>query len=97
MKVYGWTAVIDGDECALIGDDTWRRQARKFTAARSMAAVARAAGVKRPSQLFNLTETGNALECETALAEPGVIFVLSMNQGSKARAFRSLTQGGDSS
>jgi hypothetical protein len=39
-----------------------------------MAAVARAAGVKYPRQLFNLGETGNDNELRIATASPGVVF-----------------------
>ncbi len=62
MRVYGWQG--------------WKgaTATREIVCARSKAAVARIAGVKSPSRLFNLTETGNAEELRVARAKPGVVF-----------------------
>lgn len=62
LKVFGWQSFRAG------------RQTREIVAAPSKAAVARLAGANRPDQLFNLCETGNEQETETALTEPGVVF-----------------------
>jgi hypothetical protein len=49
-------------------------------AARSKAEVARAFGVNTPSQLFNLSDTGNAEEITQAMTAPGVIFYRPLDQ-----------------
>ena len=49
-------------------------------AAYSKAEVGRARGC-RPSQLFNLSETGNDVACRVARGTPGVVFVSSNNGG----------------
>lgn len=69
MKVYGWQGWRNECRPAKNGDHA----TRKICAAKSMAAVARAAGVERSTQLFNLTETGDTQEVEAALARPGVV------------------------
>lgn len=62
LQVYGWVSFRG------------RTQSREVVAAHSLAEVARIAGYKRPSQLFNLEDTGNGPEIAAALSEPGVIF-----------------------
>jgi hypothetical protein len=62
LQVYGWISFRG------------RTQAREIVAARSQAEVARLAGVSRPGQLFNLSDTGNAPEIAQAMAEPGAVF-----------------------
>lgn len=66
MKVYGWQG--HRLEC-----QTHHRQTREIVAAKSKAAAARAAGYDRPAQMFNLCETGNRQEIETAMSKPGVV------------------------
>lgn len=66
LKVYGWQS------------HHRTGQVRMIVAAPSQAAVARLAGYKRPSQLFNLSETRNATEREVALSAPGRIFWTTM-------------------
>lgn len=75
LKVYGWQG--------------WRREApgqhhqtREICAARSMAEVQRITSKKR-SELFNLNETGNAQELETALATPGVVLWCGLDERDK--------------
>ena len=70
LKVYGW----QGWRNEAMNERHARYQTREIMAAPSQSAVARAAGFKRASQLFNLCETGNDEELRVALAEPGVIF-----------------------
>lgn len=67
LKVYRWQS--HRRECP-----THHRQTHEVVAAKSKAEVARIAGYDRPSQMFNLAETGNARDVATAMAEPGVIF-----------------------
>ena len=62
LQVYGWVSFRG------------RTQSREVVAAHSLAEVARLAGYKRPSQLFNLSPTGNGPETAAAMSEPGVIF-----------------------
>jgi len=70
LKVYGWQGYRS--ECHPRPNGS--RQTREICAATSQAKVAELAGVKRPYQLFNLCETGNAKELATALREPFQIF-----------------------
>lgn len=70
LRVYGWQG--HRYECPAAANGS--HQTREICAARSQVEVARCAGVKSPRQLFNLTETGNALELEIALRQPGVVF-----------------------
>lgn len=79
LKVYGWSA--------------FRREAagphhqtREIVAAASKAAAARAAGYKRPAQMNNLCETGNAQEIEIATAQPGTVFWRSISMRDAYRA-----------
>lgn len=66
VKVYGWHSMRQA--C------TGGGQTREIVAAKSKAEAARCAGVRYPHELFNLTETGNSKEIETALSRPGVVF-----------------------
>lgn len=61
LKVYGWLGRRGG------------AQTREICAAPSKVAVVRIVGGHK-SDLFNLGETGNDDEVETALAHPGVVF-----------------------
>lgn len=70
LKVYGWGGYTP---------DPPYQQARMIVAAKSQAEVARIAGVKRPAQLWNLTETQNDLAIATAMAEPGTVFYRDIN------------------
>lgn len=83
MKVFGWQTVIGEVERVRLGDKPGTVQARAIVAAKSKAAVARIAGVDRPSQLFNLCETGNTFEIGMASLFPGVIFIASMDRFSR--------------
>lgn len=65
MKVYGWQYIRR--ECQT-------HTTREIVAAKSMAEVARIVGVKRPSQLFNLCDTGSEKEIQIAMSKPGVVF-----------------------
>ena len=79
LRVYGWTAAFYlPPDHEMLKDPRvrpWHRQQRAIVAATSQKEAARIAGADRPSQLFNLSETGNDIELSVALAEPGVIFV----------------------
>jgi len=61
LRVYGW----QGHRGVGV--------TREIMAARSKAEVARALGLKRPAQVFNLSETGNADDIATATTLPGVV------------------------
>lgn len=65
LKTFGW----QGHRMQAPG-----LQTREICRASSMAAVARIAGVKSPRELFNLTETGNALEIAITSRDIGVIY-----------------------
>jgi hypothetical protein len=75
VKVYGWQGWRTSREFAESFPDERNPhgQTREFCAARSMAEVKRIGG-GRPSDYFNLGETGNEREIALALAQPGVIF-----------------------
>ncbi len=85
LKVYRWQAcpVIPADH-PIRSDPGWEShyaQVEMIVAARSQAEAARLGGYDRASQMFNLGETGNALSIETALAEPGTLFIKHMGGG----------------
>ena len=73
LKVYGWQGTR-ANAASHPDGQPWSNQTREIVAAASEAAVARAAKVSRPRQLFNLGETGNAKEIEVAMSKPGIIF-----------------------
>ena len=75
MKVYGWTGRRNPREFQAHFPDapSWNIQTREFVAAPSKAAVYRITG-GRPSEHFNITETGNKRELEIATANPGVVY-----------------------
>jgi len=56
-----------------------QNQTEEVCAARSMAAVARAAGVKYPRELFCLGETGNLEHVRVAMSKPGCVFWRSLD------------------
>ena len=96
MKVYGWLTHLYGGKHAIRRDprmEPYHNQVRAIVAARSMAEVARIEGVKRPAQLFNLTETGNAREIEIALRSPGIVFI-TPGLGGVANYYRYTTERG---
>lgn len=68
LRVYGWT----GTDYRL---RTTHNQSRCIVAAHSKAEAARLAGYDRPSQMFNLCETGNDREIAEAVQESGVVIV----------------------
>lgn len=68
LKVYGWITFTPGAP----GNGG---QVRAVCAAKSAAEVARIAGVRRPSELFNLSDTGNDREIRAATLHPGKILV----------------------
>ena len=70
LKVWSWQGWRQECPPARNGG----KQTSEVVAAKSMAAAARAAGVKRPAQLFNLGRTGNDEQIAAAMAEPGVVF-----------------------
>ena len=76
LKVYGWTGTRyeAGAIAREIGKGYGRSQTREIVAATSKAAAARAAGVARAGQLWNLSETANDECIEIAMREPGRIF-----------------------
>lgn len=78
LKVYGWTAIIGEDLRVRLGLERWHRQARAVVAAISLKQVGEIVGVPY-RHLFNLCETGNAHELAICLAEPGVVFVGTLN------------------
>jgi hypothetical protein len=62
LKVYGWSSF------------SGRTQTREIAAAHSLAEVARLAGYRRPTQLFQLGVTANGPEVAQAMEHPGVVF-----------------------
>ena len=70
LKVYSWQGWRSECPAARNGSS----QTTEVVAVKSKAAAARGAGVNRPAQLFNLTETGNDQDIAAAMAEPGVVF-----------------------
>lgn len=97
LKVYGWqdslalVRIPAGRDVVhpLFRDPGWRpyySQICAIVAATSKAEVARIVsallGYAVPARsLFNLGETGNALDIETATGRPGVVFVRHMGSG----------------
>jgi len=67
VKVYGWQNFRNG------------KQTREVVAASSKAQVARIVGETGPWKLFNLGETWNKLENETAMSKPGAVFYQDIN------------------
>jgi hypothetical protein len=70
LKVFSWMGHRYDCPAAANGG----RQTQEIVAASSMAAAARAAGVQRPRQLDNLTETSNDSDVAQAMSEPGTVF-----------------------
>lgn len=68
MRVYGWTDMRQ--ECPQAPNGN--KQTREIVCAKSKAAAARAAGLKRPPE--SMCETGNVIEVRVASLEPGVVF-----------------------
>lgn len=69
LKVYGW--IRSRHDCPPAANGS--RQSREIMCAPSMAAVRRACGYK-PSDTWNICETGNDVEVAVASAEPLVLF-----------------------
>lgn len=69
VKVYGWYG--HRRECPPAANGS--RQTREIVAASSIAGAMRLTGERR-SNLWDICETGNQHEIETAMAEPGVVF-----------------------
>lgn len=65
LKVYGWIGYRR---------ETKRGQSREIVAAKSMSEAARCAGYGSARQMWNLCETGNALEIAIATSKPGTVF-----------------------
>lgn len=81
LKTYRWVQMLKGGQYEMI------------VAAHSKAEVARIAGYDRPDQLWNLGETGNKDDIETATAKPGQIFYARLNDYSaKLQPFPSKEQ-----
>lgn len=82
LKVYGWTALLTEADRKRLGDKDWITQCRAIVAARSKAEVGRIVN-RTPAHLFCLCETGNAVEREVALADPGQVFITSNHQSAR--------------
>ncbi len=85
LKVYSWQAspVIPANH-PIRSESGWAShytQVEAIVAARSQAEVARLAGYDRPSQMFNLGETGNDAAIKAATSEPGTLFIKHMGGG----------------
>lgn len=89
LKVYGWQSFRRECKPAPNGST----QTREICAAHSKVEAARVAGYDRPAQMFNLCETGNAGECELAIANPGVVFWKPLNDFSNSGYRRAPTTG----
>lgn len=74
LKVYGWTGMRGEDPRNVSRFGRQGGQTREIVAARSVAEVVRLSGIPRHQLTPMLSETGNAHECQTALAEPGTVF-----------------------
>lgn len=70
LKTYGW----QGNRFECPPAPNGGQQTREIVAATSAAAAARAAGLQRASQLWNLGVTGNADEIALAQASPGTVY-----------------------
>lgn len=70
FKVFGWLSHAPKDHPAREHMKSWHSDLRCIVAAKSKAAAARAAGYGRPSQMFNLGETGNEEEIAAASMHP---------------------------
>lgn len=70
LKVYAW----QGHRPGAHPDTPWNNCTTEVCAAPTVAAVLRATGNTRRSQLFNLGTTGNENDIAVAMAEPGVVF-----------------------
>lgn len=85
LKVYGWIDIPHLDKDHPITKDhrfrAHRCQLRAVIAAHSQAEAAKLTGHDRPSQMFNLCETGNVQEIAVAMAQPGVQFIAPMDGG----------------
>ncbi|MGB5811747.1 MAG: hypothetical protein WBG86_14515 [Polyangiales bacterium] len=83
LKVYRWIETAQGaaeNEIANRNHDgNHRRQMTAVCAAYSKAEVGRAAG-EPPRRLWNLGATGNTLDCEVAMAKPGVVFIAPLDR-----------------
>lgn len=88
LRVYGWTAHFSDENLGKrLGVPEWVAQCRAIVAATSKSEVARLAGAGYPAKLFNLCETGNAVEIGIARAQPGRIFVAPIHGPVEANRF----------
>lgn len=69
LRVYGWL-INHRDER---DPHEHHCQSRVIVAAKSAAAAARIVGAKRPSQIWNMTETRNEQEVRKANERPGIV------------------------
>jgi hypothetical protein len=69
LKVYGWTGFVYG-----IDGNRHNRQSRCIVAAHSMEEAAEVCGYRSKGRMFNITETGNVEEINTAMRDPLVQF-----------------------
>ena len=76
VRVFGWQGWRQECPAARNGSHA----TREICAAKSMAEVARRTGKQRAAQLFNLTETRNAVETAIAMNEPGIVFWSPLDQ-----------------
>ncbi len=75
IKVYRWQSFRS--ECP-----AHHRQTQEVVAARSKAEAASLAGFDRPSQMFNLGETGNTTQIAVAMQSPGTVYWAPINNRS---------------
>ena len=79
LKVYGWQSFRV--ECS-----SRSKQTREIVAASSKIEAVRLSGRTRLSELFNLCETGNKIELEVALSNPGQVFWCPLNESGRDRS-----------
>lgn len=67
LVVYGWIG-------RRLEAPKHHHQTREICAVRTKVELARICGVKRASQIWNLSETGNTEEIHKAMSKPGMVF-----------------------
>lgn len=82
LRVFGWSGHRP-EAYGKDGNHEHHGQTREICAARSMAAVARAAGVKHRARLWNLGVTGNKHEIEEAMKHPDRVLWRALNARSE--------------
>lgn len=97
MKVYSGWLIRRRDWPETDPDKPWVRQVDGIVAAKSRAALRRTLEERYGDHVGDAflrdfwSETGNEIAIETALSEPGVLFIKSMQGGPNGRVWRRVT------